>query len=79
MNETCNDNQKDEEFEYSVEEIINELYKLHGNLVSVSENIDDLEGEQLCNVVKRLHQYTIDLGFISDNLAEMTQELEKFK
>lgn len=77
--ETCNDNQKVEEFGYSVEEIIDKLYELHADLVSVSESIDDLEEAQLCNVVKKLHQYTIDLGFIGDTLAEMTQELERFK
>lgn len=77
--ETCSDAQKDEEFGYSVEEIIDELYGLHDDLVSVSEGLDGLEETQLCNVVKRLHQYTIDLGFIGDTLAEMTQELEKFK
>lgn len=48
-------------------------------MISVSEGLDGLEEAQLCNVVKRLHQYTMDLGFIGDTLAEMAQELEKFK
>lgn len=67
------------ELEYSLEEIIDKLYSLHDDLVNTSMDIDDLEGEQLCNIVGRLHQYTKDLGFISDDLAEMIQELEKFK
>lgn len=67
------------ELEYSLEEIIDKLYSLHDDLVNTSMDIDDLAGESLCNVVGRLHQYTKDLGFISDDLAEMTQELEKFK
>ncbi len=65
--------------EYSLEEIINELYGLHDDLVSVSEGIDGLEETSLCNVIKKLHQYTKDLGFISDDLMVLTQELEKFK
>lgn len=71
--------QKDIEPTYSLEEIIDTLYGLHDDLVSVSESLDDLESEQLCNVLKRLHQYTKDLECISDDLMVMTQELEKFK